>query len=44
VFAAIGRLRENGLSILIAEQNLDWLTGVASHTLEIESGRMQVAA
>jgi branched-chain amino acid transport system ATP-binding protein len=40
-FEAIAKMRENGLCILIAEQNLEWLTGITSHTLEIESGRME---
>ncbi|MGO9954971.1 MAG: ATP-binding cassette domain-containing protein [Solirubrobacteraceae bacterium] len=39
-FEAIAAMREAGLSILIAEQNLEWLAGITSHTLEIESGRM----
>ena len=40
-FEAIGAMRQTGLCILIAEQNLEWLTGITSHTIEIESGRMQ---
>ena len=32
-----------GLSIVIAEQNLEWLPGSTSRTLEIESGRMRRA-
>ena len=40
-FEAIGAMRRSGLCILIAEQNLEWLTGITSHTIEIESGRMQ---
>lgn len=40
-FEAIGAMRRAGLCILIAEQNLEWLTGITSHTIEIESGRMQ---
>ena len=40
-FEAIGRLRASGLCIVIAEQNLEWLTGITSHTLQIESGRMR---
>lgn len=43
-FEAIGAMRQAGLCILIAEQNLEWLTGITSHTIEIESGRMQAAA
>ena len=39
-FEAVGRMRQAGLCIVIAEQNIEWLTGVASHTREIESGRM----
>jgi branched-chain amino acid transport system ATP-binding protein len=40
-FEAIGAMCRAGLCILIAEQNLEWLTGITSHTIEIESGRMQ---
>ncbi len=39
-FAAIGRLRETGLSVLIAEQNREWLDGITERSLELESGRM----
>ena len=39
-FEAITRLREEGLSLLIAEQNAEWLVRVASRSLEIRSGRM----
>ena len=39
-FEAIGHMRGSGLSIVIAEQNAEWLAGVASHTCELESGRM----
>lgn len=39
-FAAIGRLRQTGVSVLIAEQNLEWLEGITSRSLELESGRM----
>ena len=42
-FEAVGRMRAGGLCIIIAEQNLEWLTGITSHTLEIESGRMRRA-
>jgi branched-chain amino acid transport system ATP-binding protein len=43
-FEAIGAMRRAGLCILIAEQNLEWLAGITSHTIEIESGRMQAAS
>lgn len=42
-FETIGKMRQSGLCILIAEQNLDWLTGITTHTVEIESGRMQLS-
>ena len=38
-FEAIEHLRRTGLSVLIAEQNLEWLAGVATRHLELESGR-----
>ncbi|WP_249011414.1 ABC transporter ATP-binding protein [Conexibacter sp. DBS9H8] len=40
-FEAIAKMRQGGLCILIAEQNLEWLTGITSNTLEIESGRVE---
>jgi branched-chain amino acid transport system ATP-binding protein len=39
-FEAVSRMRQAGLCIVIAEQNIEWLAGVTSHTFEIESGRM----
>ncbi len=39
-FAAIERLRQTGVSVLIAEQNTEWLEGVTTRHLELESGRM----
>ena len=39
-FAAITRLREAGLSLLIAEQSAEWLVRVTTRSIEIESGRM----
>jgi branched-chain amino acid transport system ATP-binding protein len=39
-FAAIARLRTTGLSVLIAEQNREWLAGITTRGLELESGRM----
>ena len=42
-FEAVRRMRAAGLCIIIAEQNLEWLIGITSHTLEIESGRMRRA-
>lgn len=39
-FEAITRLRKEGLSLLIAEQNAEWLDRVTTHSIEIESGRM----
>jgi branched-chain amino acid transport system ATP-binding protein len=42
-FAAIGELRKTGLSVLIAEQNREWLAGITTRTLEIESGRLVAA-
>lgn len=42
-FAAIGRLRQSGASILIAEQNRDWLSGVASRTVELVGGRARAS-
>lgn len=38
-FAAIAQLRRTGVSVLIAEQNAEWLEGVSSRHLELESGR-----
>lgn len=43
-FATVARLRQDGVSVLIAEQNNEWLEGIASRSLELESGRMVVAA
>lgn len=40
-FEAIGQMRSNGLAVLIAEQNRDWLDRVADRTIEIESGHLQ---
>ena len=40
-FETIGRMRADGLCVLIAEQNLDWLVGVTTNTIELEAGRMQ---
>jgi branched-chain amino acid transport system ATP-binding protein len=39
-FEVIAKMRDAGLCILIAEQNIEWLAGVTSHTRELESGRM----
>jgi branched-chain amino acid transport system ATP-binding protein len=39
-FAAIAELRKTGLSVLIAEQNRDWLEGITTRSLELESGRI----
>lgn len=39
-FEAIGQLRQTGLCVLIAEQNPEWLSGVTSRVLELESGHM----
>ena len=39
-FAAIGAMRKAGLCVLIAEQNMEWLEGITSRSLELESGRM----
>lgn len=38
--AAIGALRQAGLCVLLAEQNTEWLEGITSRSLELESGRM----
>ena len=43
-FAAIRRLTQLGVSILIAEQNRDWLIGVAESSYHLEAGRMSSAA
>ncbi len=39
-FEVIATMRGAGLCILIAEQNIEWLTGVTSLRRELESGRM----
>jgi branched-chain amino acid transport system ATP-binding protein len=39
-FRAIRRLRETGAALVIAEQNVDWLVGVASSAVRLEAGRM----
>lgn len=43
-FEAIEHLRRTGLSVLIAEQNLEWLAGVATRHVELESGRIVAPA
>lgn len=39
-FEAIAGLRAMGLSVLISEQNVDWLHGIADGFLELQSGRV----
>lgn len=40
IFAAIRRLCDQGLAVLIAEQNRHWLDGVADRHVLLESGRL----
>jgi branched-chain amino acid transport system ATP-binding protein len=40
IFAAIRKLCDQGLAVLIAEQNRDWLDGVADRSVLLESGRL----
>jgi branched-chain amino acid transport system ATP-binding protein len=40
IFAAIRRLCDQGLAVLIAEQNRDWLDGVADRSVLLETGRL----
>jgi ABC-type branched-subunit amino acid transport system ATPase component len=39
-FDALTRFRNDGMCVLVAEQNVDWLQGITSHRIELESGRV----
>jgi branched-chain amino acid transport system ATP-binding protein len=41
VFGVIKRMRGEGLTVLVAEQNRAWLTGVADEAIHLEAGRTQ---
>jgi ABC-type branched-subunit amino acid transport system ATPase component len=38
VFTAMKQLCASGMSVLVAEQNLEWVTDFASRTYQLESG------
>jgi ABC-type branched-subunit amino acid transport system ATPase component len=40
VFATIVKLRRSGLAVLVAEQNLDWMHGVADTVVTLVEGRV----